>query len=676
MTVNECWEYIKNTITKGTDLFIPVINLNKTEKNKPPWLSTSIKKSVKKKYKLFKRYLESKSSSAYHDYIQVRNEVNKLVKNAKYNHEKKIADECKGNPKAFWKYINSFKKCKECVPPLKRKDASLATDDAEKADMLIKYFSSVLTNEDITNIPHIKPGANSNGKMVSEIEVTAEQVEKKLKALNTTKSPGPDKLYPRVLNELSCELSGPLSVLFNKTISNGILPDDWKTAEITAIFKKGDRTDTNNFRPVSLTCILCKVLESFIRDILQRHMEENKLYTKCQHGFRKGKSCTTQLLEVINDFTNYMDDGTPFDTIYLDFKKAFDSVPHSRLLVKLRSYGIDGKLYQWIKSFLSDRSQYVKVGASCSKTMNVTSGIPQGSILGPILFLIFINDLPDCVESTCHIFADDTKVYNTGNNTNSLQKDLKALQEWSNKWQLHFNCSKCKCLHFGMSNTYRDYYFKNENGNKQYIPTCTEEKDLGVIFDDSLKFDLHINCVVKKANSLLGLIRRNFQFIDKGIFNKLYKALVRPHLEYGQIIWSPHLIRQSKLIENVQRRATKMVESITNLSYEQRLKALKLPSLKYRRIRGDLIQVYKFLSEDQLDYRHILPLSSNPYFTKGHDLKLKKARYNTLLKKCSFSYRVVNYWNKLNPKTVHANNTNTFKKLLDVELKCIHYKFD
>ena len=152
-------------------------------------------------------------------------------------------------------------------------------------------------------------------------------------------------------------MSGLLSVLFNKSISNGILPDDWKTAEITAIFKKGDRTDTNNFRPVSLTCILCKVLESFIRDILQRHMEENKLYTKCQHGFRKGKSCTTQLLEVINDFTNYMDDGTPFDTIYLDFKKAFDSVHHSRLLVKLRSYGIGGKLYQWIKSFLSDRSQ-------------------------------------------------------------------------------------------------------------------------------------------------------------------------------------------------------------------------------------------------------------------------------------------------------------------------------
>ena len=168
-------------------------------------------------------------------------------------------------------------------------------------------------------------------------------------------------------------------------------------------------------------------------------------------------------------FSNYINDDKAFDVIYLDFKKAFDSVPHERLLVKLRSYGIDGNLFKWIKDFLSLRYQYVKVGKETSSTMGVTSGIPQGSILGPILFLIFINDLPDCVKSTCSIFADDTKVYNTSENNNTLQTDINALQDWSHKWQLHFNCTKCKCIHFGKNNPGNVYCFHNEEGN-QSIP--------------------------------------------------------------------------------------------------------------------------------------------------------------------------------------------------------------
>ena len=252
--------------------------------------------------------------------------------------------------------------------------------------MLINFFSSVLTVEDKTDIPHIPSGERSGGKFVENLEIKEEQVKEKLKNLNPTKSPGPDKLFPRVLKEISEQLAGPLTILFNKSIQESTLPEDWKLAEITAIFKKGSRTSTNNYRPVSLTCILCKVLESFIRDIVQQHMEQFELYAKCQHGFRKSKSCVTQLLEVINDFSSYIDQGVPFDAIYLDFRKAFDSVPHERLLVKLRSYGIDGKVYMWIKDFLSDRLQYVKVGDQCSETKEVTSGIPQGSILGPILF--------------------------------------------------------------------------------------------------------------------------------------------------------------------------------------------------------------------------------------------------------------------------------------------------
>ena len=468
----------------------------------------------------------------------------------------------------------------------------------------------------------------------------------------------------------------PLTKLFNLSLESGVLPADWKLAEVVAIFKKGNKQQPSNYRPVSLTCILCKVLESFVRDAIQDHMEKLHLYSPCQHGFRKGKSCITQLLNVMNDFAHFTDNNIPFDTIYLDFQKAFDTVPHERLLMKLQAYGVTGELFEWVKSFLKERLQYVKVGGMKSSTCSVSSGIPQGSILGPILFLIFINDLPDCLKSVCHIFADDTKVYNSSNNDIILQNDIDELHKWSLKWQLHFNSSKCKCIHFGNGNPQNQYFFHNDH-DSILIEKATEEKDLGVIFESNLKFDKHINSAVNKANQILGIIKRNFTFMDETIFLKLYKALVRPHLEYGQSVWYPHLKRQTQLIENVQRRATKLLKNIKNLSYKERLIHLNLPSLKYRRIRGDLIYVYNiFKNESNCPENILLTLAPKSHNTRGHPLKLFKKNVKNDSGKFSFSQRVTENWNNLSINTVKANNINKFKNLLDEELMIIKYEFD
>ena len=415
------------------------------------------------------------------------------------------------------------------------------------------------------------------------------------------------------------------------------------------------------------------MLESFVRDSIQEHMEHLNLYARCQHGFRKNRSCITQLLQVLNDFSNYIDQGTPFDAIYLDFRKAFDTVPHQRLLTKLKAYGITGNLYHWIESFLTDRTQYVRVGKEYSSTSPVSSGIPQGSVLGPILFVIFINDLPEGLKSVCGIFADDTKIHNKCEYHSTIQSDISKLEIWSETWQLYFNNGKCKCVHYGHNNPKHKYYFNTKDGPVE-IAEADTEKDLGVIFDSSLKFDQHIKAAVNKANAVLGLIKRNFEFIHENIFLKLYKALVRPHLEYGQSVWSPHLVRQSVLIENVQRRASKLVKKLSNLSYDERLRSLKLPSLKYRRLRGDLITVYNIIKQDNVD-DSILTLS-NTKVTRGHDLKLYKENSKTNFRKFSFSQRVINYWNALTTNTVHANTVNAFKKLLDENLKNLHYVYD
>ena len=620
---------------------------------------------------MYKRWLESDNSWVYQNYVKERNLTSKLLKKAKKEHEQKIASKSKENPKVFWNFINQKRKCKENIPALKGRDGVTYTDDYNKTCILNEFFSSVFTVEDKNNIPYMAPGEKSNNIFISDImNITEETVSLKLKSLNPNKSPGPDKMYPRVLKELHQELSIPLTHLFKLSLKEGELPSDWKHAEVTAIFKKGIKTDPGNYRPVSLTSVICKVLESFIRDTIQIHMEQNKLYSTCQHGFRKKRSCTSQLLEVMEDFTGFLEGKQNFDVIYLDFRKAFDSVPHERLLLKLEAYGITGGILKWIRSFLEGRTQKVKIGNESSSTSQVTSGIPQGSILGPILFTIFINDLPEAINSICKIFADDTKIYNTCKNHVTIQQDLTSLQIWSNKWQLYFNGQKCKCLHHGRANPNHTYHFENENGNEA-LPDGFEETDLGVTFTLNLNFDKHINDKVKKANMMLGLIKRNFSFIDKNVFNTLYKSLIRPHLEYAQEVWQPYLKRQSKLIESVQRRATKLIPEIKHLTYEKRLSYLELPTLKYRRLRGDMILTYNiFESGDQEIIKKLLHPRTcmESAQTRGNGRKLMKEHCRLNVRRYSYSQRIVNIWNSLPRNIVYAENTNRFKGLFDVHM--------
>ena len=403
-------------------------------------------------------------------------------------------------------------------------------------------------------------------------------------------------------------------------------------------------------------------------------MQSLNLYTNCQHGFRQGKSCVSQLLEVFNDFTKFSDNNDPFDVIYLDFAKAFDTVPHERLLAKMRAYGIDGNLLRWTKSFLSNRTQQVRVKNEFSNISKVTSGIPQGSILGPILFTIFINDLPESVSSICKIFADDTKIYDYCYHKNKIQEDLYELQNWNDKWQLYFNNDKCKCLHYGRNNPNHDYFFKTSKGNK-VIENCKSEKDLGITFDTDLSFDLHINDITKKANQVLGLIKRNFKHMDNKTFILLFKSLVRPILEYGTLVWSPHIKSQSRLIENVQRRATKLLPELAHLSYRERLQALQLPSLKYRRIRGDLIQLFNMVHGDTSGFNNFFTFAKK-HGTRGHNFKLYKNACHKNNRKFSFSFRVVDFWNNLSFNTVNACDINTFKKLLDWDFDDKIFNFD
>ena len=302
---------------------------------------------------------------------------------------------------------------------------------------------------------------------------------------------------------MSNELSLPLSLIFPKSLSEGELPQDWKDAIITPLHKKEEKEIASNYRPISLTSIVCKVMESIIKDDILAYMVSNKLLTNLQHGFVPGKSCQSNLLLILNFLTESIENGTDADLVYLDFAKVFDSVPHNKLICKLHNYGISGNLLLWITNFLSHRRQQVRVNSTLSNWENVTSGVPQGSVFGPVLFTIYINDLPTDILALLCFFADDTKLMQKPISTtshNKLQDDINRLIEWSKKWELNFNTSKCKVMHFGndISNSYTMLDLSDRK--RKILEFKTEEKDLGVTIDHKQNFSSHIVTQVNKAN--------------------------------------------------------------------------------------------------------------------------------------------------------------------------------
>ena len=295
-----------------------------------------------------------------------------------------------------------------------------------------------------------------------ELEISRVFVEMALNKLKIDKSPGPDKIHHRILKELARSLSVPLSIMYRDSIDKGYVPDEWKKAQISVIYKKGSRSLASNYRPVSLTSIVCKTMERLIIDHIIEYMKENSLFSKKQFGFISGRSTSLQLLTVLDKWTESLDQGKSVDCIYMDYQKAFDTVPHGRLLSKLRSYKMSEPILRWISSFLQKRTQRVVINGHHSEWMEVPSGIPQGSVLGLLLFVIFINDLPDVASSDIYLFADDTKIsrpITTEGDEQQLQSDLDNLTDWSDTWLLKFHPDKCKHMHIGGPGPTKDHSY-------------------------------------------------------------------------------------------------------------------------------------------------------------------------------------------------------------------------
>jgi hypothetical protein len=664
MTVQQAWDMMDKHIKEAVQDSIPRgSNRQQTANRKPPWMNQKALEKIREKRRAYRKYMRTRCEEDYKIYAKFRNQVKTSCKQAIRDFEYKVALEAKGNPKAFYSYMRSKMKTKDRVADLEDNTGQLVCDDKGKAHILNQFFTSVFTKDDNSQ-PEFPPRAFTSE--ICDIHVTEAKIKRILRELKTNKSPGPDLHHPLFLKEAAEALVSPITLICQKSIDTGQLPQAWKEAHVTPIYKKGPKEKPENYRPVSLTSIVCKTMEKIVRDSIIDHLNANNFFSDYQHGFMHGRSCASNLLAVLDAWTDAIDQGMPIDVIYLDLAKAFDKVSHNKLLIKLKAYGINGNLLSWIKDFLIGRKQRVVVNGTTSPWTQVTSGVPQGSVLGPVLFVIYVNDLPETTLAIAQMFADDTKLFQivTDNSSRrSLQDDINRLSDWAEKWQLNFNSSKCKVLHIGRTNQQFTYTMSDKAGT-YHLESTTLEKDLGVHMDPELKFSQHIEKQVNKANQILGMIRRTFEYMSAEIMSKLFTSLVRPHLEFCNVVWSPLYQKDINLIEGVQRRATRMVPGLRDIEYEERLKKLKLPSLQYRRARGDMIEVYKLLRGHYTTNHNLLELHGISR-TRGHNYKIKKKYARTSLRRHFFSNRVTDIWNSLPYNTVNAPSLNSFKNRLD-----------
>jgi hypothetical protein len=584
------------------------------------------------------------------------------VRNAKRNFEKKLAKDNGGNAKPFYAYVKNKTKTSPTIGPLRNEKKETVSDDQGMSELLNKFFSSVFTREDTSEIP---VAAEMETEFLEEVDINQGRVREKIQQLKPTAAARPDGLGPRLLQELEDEVTPALTIIFQRSIQEGEIPEDWKSANVTPIFKKGSKSDAGNYRPVSLTSVCCKILEAILRDDMVDHLERNKLLAPSQHGFVKGRSCCTNLLEFFETVTSSVDQGKAFDIIFLDFAKAFDKVPRERLLAKLKAHGITGRVLAWIRAWLTGRRQRVVLNGAHSEWSDVLSGVPQGSILGPILFNVYINDI-DSAAALIEIlrkFADDTKLGQTVTTDEEralLQQALDKLCEWAALWGMEFNVKKCSVMHIGHNNTMQEYFMNGEQ-----LGVTEEERDIGVMISRNLKPSSQCSKAARTAQTVLSQISRAFHYRDRHIFVKLYVQYVRPHLEFASPAWSPWLECDKEALEKIQRRAIGMVSGLNATSYEERLREIGLTTLEERRHQADMLQTFKILQQkDRVNSESWFRMAGEEgrlTRSTSDPMNLRVLPYRLDIRKNFFTNRVISDWNNVPAELKRAKNAKSFK---------------
>jgi len=678
LTPDTLWSAFCERLDEAIELFVPTVEIRTRKSAKIRHYPRHIRRLISKKLTVWRAYKANRNDpSLKARYNMLADECRNAIKQHEIFLENRVIDS--NNIGTLYNHVNKKLSNRTKIGVLKTSDGNSVSTDAEKAEILNEYFCSVCTQDNGQNPPFESQIADGEAGIttISFEDTKLIAAVRRIKTKVVTSS-GPDGYPVILLKNTIGSLVQPLSQMFASFMSVGKMPNSWKVANVTPLYKKGPSSDPANYRPVSQTSIFCKLMERVIVADVTYYMKQKGLISKHQHGFLNGRSTTTNLLESLSDWTASIDNKITQTVIYVDFTRAFDTVSRPKLLTKLKSYGVNGDLLSFISDFLTDRSQRTRVGNKLSNTATLSSGVVQGSCLGPLLFLLFINDLPSIFDSTItpKMYADDLKIYakiESNIDSEHLQQNIDRLVYWAQTWQLAISIRKCQTMkisrqrHATMHNT----VFKIDSHS---LPNMENVSDLGVIVDHELTFSAHINRLVHKAVTRSKLIKKCFASRDINNLVKAFLVYVLPIVEYCSQIWSPHLIKDIAAVESVQRKFTKWLPGMRNKSYSERLQITGLERLDVRRLRLDLILTYKILFGltclESSDFFTYSPLQT----TRGHDYKLFMPNCKTDCRKYFFSNRILDAWNNLPADTTDFSTLTKFRSCLfktDLTKYCI-----
>ena len=657
LDIDDKWNTWYKQIMEAINRHIPQKKLGKTDT--PPWIDLECLKLIRKKNRTLSRAKKSKNPETEKKFRVLRNRIKNLINHKARIYVNNLCENLYGNPKKFWSFLKTKTKSNSLPQILRTINGIEAKTDLEKANLLNDYFYSTFNQHQDLPLPNI---IEYNDPELNSINLDITEVSKELKNINTNKAIGPDGIPSIVLKECHHELSPSLCQIFNLSLKSGIVPNAWKCANIVPVYKKGNVNITSNYRPVSLLSVISKILERLIYNKIITNILPK--ITSKQHGFMPSKSTITQLLATFTEVNTNIDTGRRTDIIYFDLAKAFDSVPHNLLTHKLKQFGFNGPLLNWMTNNLLNRKQRVIVNGSHSKWSSVASGVPQGATLGPLNFLLYVNDLPNSLnmDTECGVFADDTQILRdikTNKDIETLQNDINALYTWSIDWGLKFNETKCKVLSIRKALTIDQLDSPNYQLNNIKLESTTTIQDLGITIDNQLSWSNHIYTTIRKAHSRSWLCMRALGFHAHQRAKKTtYITMVRSILEYGSPIWSPTYKYLITALESIQRRATNYIlnnpkrPSPLHIDYKQRLQQLKLLPLTFRREILDLKTFLKIWnSPNKLGLDKLLQFSApsegrvTRAMASGLTLKYTKTRLATTAH--FYPYRISMTWNKL-----------------------------
>lgn len=605
-------------------------------------------------------------------------EVNSKITEAKLQHKNKLVkklETMRTSPKNFWNVAKQVygSKVKNGIPTLIEEGHQHNTSE-EKANILAKYFASQSQKPDLPenfSIPEIS--LNDEDTSLRHIVLTEVEVYNVLRNLKTGKAAGPDNLNNELLKLVARSITPSVTWLFNRILEDGIYPDMWKQANISPVYKKGDRQSKNNYRPISLLSSTGKVLERLIFNKVYAFCTNNNLLTQKNSGYKKNDSTTNRLVCIVNQIYAHMDIKDDTCLVFLDQSKAFDRIHHESLKFKMGRLGIGGTLLKLLDNYLQNRKTRVVLDGAKSRWYNIFAGVPQGSILGPLMFLIYINDIEDNLECDIHLYADDAVLMtHYSNNTEAtyekINRDLKRLHEWANRWFMSFNPTKTKYMVISAA----DKPHPELKFNGTAIDQVHSYPQLGLILNDKMTWENHIETIITNANKKMGLIWKLSNDIPRFAVENIYTSFIRPQLEYAAVIYNNCSRELSRRLEACQRRAAvACTRAYKRTNTSALLHELGWPKLETRRIFLSHVLMYKLTNDLAPEYmKELLPpiQGHNTDYVTRREKSYIPVRTNTERYRRSFIPTAVRNWNNLSRNDRTSTSLISFKYRLKKQL--------